>query len=86
VVTIEGRDVVLVYFFLEEELSEAEDSLGVLIDGPVVDALLDGLQLVLVTHVPMQMCLRCAVLVGLQPIEDGGVGVGESLQRQLHLS
>jgi hypothetical protein len=62
--TVERRNVVLLYFFLEKKLSDHKLALGVLIDGLVVDSLLNIFELVLVTKMLVQMALSCTVLVG----------------------
>lgn len=73
--TVERRDVVLLYFFLEEELSEPKHSLGVLVDRAVVDALLDLLQGLLVPDILVQVTLRLALAVGLERIGDAGIAI-----------
>lgn len=71
--TVEGRDVVLLNLFLEKKLSDHKLALGVLIDGLVVDSLLNIFELLLVTKVLVQVALSCTVLVGLETVEDGAI-------------
>jgi hypothetical protein len=83
--TVEGREVVLFYLFLEEELAEHEFAFGVFVDGVVVNGVFELLEVTVVTGVAVEMGLRGAVFVGGQAFEDGGVGVGEASEQGLHV-
>lgn len=78
ILTAKRSNVVLFYFLLEQKLSDPKHSLGILVDSPIINPLLDLLQPLLIAKILMQVTLSLTLPVQFQRVEDSGVAVDPS--------